>query len=178
VRRRPLADGTLAVASAPWRGPARGLVVAAKEQGRRDVGDVLARAVARGVADVGFGPRRSGTLLLVPPPTTAAALLRRRRRPAAELAASAATLLRSAGADVVSADVLHHTRRVRDQAGLDREERAENLRGAFGLRTGRLRGDAVVVDDVLTTGATVLEVASTLRAAGFRVVGAAVVAAA
>lgn len=189
LRRRPLVDGTVAVASASFRGPARGLVVAAKESGRHDVGDVLARALARAVADVGWGPgRRSTTLLLVPPPTRFAALLRRADRPTADLADAAATLLRAAGADVRSAELLRHTRRVRDQAGLGRAERAENLAGAFavrlgaaaraGARTGARPGcpDVVVVDDVLTTGATVLGAADALRAGGFRVLGAAVVA--
>jgi predicted amidophosphoribosyltransferase len=117
-------------------------------------------------------------------------VLRRADRPAWALARSAARLLREAGDEAVAADLLRHTRRVRDQAGLDREERAANLGGALALRRGVLAGpgglrpsgrgrwDVVVVDDVLTTGATVAEAASALRAGGLRVVGAATVAAA
>lgn len=184
LRRRPMADGTVAVASAPFRGPARGLVVAAKERGRRDVGEVLALALARAVADVGWGSgRRSDRLLLVPPPTRHVAVWRRADRPTERLAAGAAGQLRRAGADVVAADLLRHTRRVRDQGGLDRAARVENLLGAF-VVAGRGAGvtgllatcDVVVVDDVLTTGATVQEAAEALRRAGGGVLGAAVVA--
>ena len=189
LRRRVLADGTPVVASAGWRGPARGLVAAAKEQGRADVGAVLALALARAAASAGFDVARgSRRLLLVAPPARVGAVLRRADRPTDRLASEGARLLRAAGADVVATGHgvprLVHTRRVRDQAGLDRAERAANVEGAFGLRrplvpvvAGR-RHDVLVVDDVLTTGATLAEATRALQAAGLRVVGAAVVASA
>ena len=189
LRRRVLVDGTPVVSSAGWRGPARGLVAAAKEQGRADVGAVLALALARAVASAGFDVARgSRRLLLVAPPARVGAVLRRADRPTDRLAADAARLLRAAGADVVATGRavprLAHTRRVRDQAGLDRAARAANVEGAFGLRrplvpvaTGR-RDDVLVVDDVLTTGATLVEATRALHEAGLRVVGAAVVASA
>ncbi len=190
LRHRQLADGTPVVASAGWRGEVRGLVAAAKEGGRADVGDVLAVALARAAAQAGFGPsRRSTTLALVPPPARAASVLRRRDRPTERLASTAAQALRRAGADVVAEGVgvprLAHTRGVRDQAGLDRAERAANVEGAFTAarwgwaarraRAGR-RVDVLVVDDVLTTGATLVEAVAALRSEGLHVVGAAVVA--
>jgi predicted amidophosphoribosyltransferase len=51
---------------------------------------------------------------------------------------------------------------------LSREERAANVRGAFGVRPGvRLAGQRVVlVDDVLTTGATTSACAEALQEAG------------
>ncbi len=68
-----------------------------------------------------------------------------------------------------------------DQARLDRAERAANLRGAYAVRPGPRPGSpaypCVLVDDVITTGATLAESARALRSAGVRVVGAAVVAA-
>lgn len=63
------------------------------------------------------------------------------------------------------------------QKGLGREERAENVRGAFA--GGAARGLRVLlVDDVMTTGATLAECARALRAAGARHVCAVVAAAA
>lgn len=184
--RRPLADGTTVVASSAWRGPARRLVVAAKENGRRDVGTVLAHAVARAVVDVAWGPGSrplTTPLLLVTPPVRLVSVLRRGARPTPDLAADAARLLRAAGAQVRAVELLRHTRAVADQAGLDRDQRADNLAGAFETCPRRVLSagvgpsrPVVVVDDVVTTGATVQAVAAALRHGGQDVLGAAVVA--
>ena len=60
---------------------------------------------------------------------------------------------------------LARTRPTRPQFGLDRRRRRRNVRHAFGLsRESRLRGkDVLVVDDIMTTGATVCEVSRVLR---------------
>jgi ComF family protein len=67
--------------------------------------------------------------------------------------------------------------RVRDtpsQTGLDRDSRRENVRGAFGLVSSRARRQLLaadhvaVVDDVTTTGSTLVEVKRVLLAAGAR----------
>src|SRR5699024_6485584 len=67
-------------------------------------------------------------------------------------------------------DGLVLARTVADQAGLRAAERARNLRGAVRVRDGvreRLRGrPCVLVDDVITTGATLQECARALREAG------------
>jgi ComF family protein len=59
-------------------------------------------------------------------------------------------------------------KKTRTQTGLSREERRENVRNAFEFRgEGDLRGHKVLlVDDVLTTGATMSECARTLKGAG------------
>ncbi|MHA6509374.1 ComF family protein [Tessaracoccus sp. Y1736] len=61
-----------------------------------------------------------------------------------------------------------------DQEGLTRQERAENLHSSMEARP--MNGSALVVDDVVTTGASLRETIRCLRAAGVPVVGAAVVA--
>ncbi|HYO10249.1 MAG TPA: ComF family protein [Tepidisphaeraceae bacterium] len=67
--------------------------------------------------------------------------------------------------------VVHAVRRVRDtetQTHLSHEKRLANMRGAFALRRSarRVRGKhVVIVDDVMTTGATLKAVANVLRAA-------------
>jgi predicted amidophosphoribosyltransferase len=68
---------------------------------------------------------------------------------------------------------LLHGRRVRDQSGLDLQGRRNNLEGAFvvEMEVG-LYGNAVLVDDLVTTGATLIEAARALRYAGIQVIGA------
>jgi competence protein ComFC len=68
----------------------------------------------------------------------------------------------------VNARALMRTQATQTQTHLSRQERAENVRNAFSARTGEVvRGARVVlVDDVLTTGATTNACARTLRKAG------------
>lgn len=106
--------------------------------------------------------------VVVPVPTSRAAFRRRGFRVPDLLA-------RSTGIPVLRA--LVPARRIRDQRGLDERERHRNVADA--LLADRAGGGAValVVDDVITTGATCAEAARALRAAGFVVLGAAAVAA-
>jgi ComF family protein len=72
---------------------------------------------------------------------------------------------------------LHRIRGGRPQVELDRAARAANIRGAFVAEAGALRGLRVaLVDDVATTGATLMDASAAARAAGARAVRAYVVA--
>ncbi|WP_448202814.1 double zinc ribbon domain-containing protein [Azospirillum sp. sgz302134] len=104
--------------------------------------------------------------LLAPVPLHRWRLFRRRYNQAALLARATG---RRAGVPVVP-DLLLRRRATPSQGGLDRKGRAKNVKGAFLLRPGvkaRVEGKRVVlVDDVLTTGATLAECARVLRRAG------------
>ncbi len=77
--------------------------------------------------------------------------------------------------------VAHALARVREtppQVGQERKERLTNVRGAFAVTApAQLRGrDVVLVDDVMTTGATLSACARAVRKAGARTVSAIVIA--
>jgi predicted amidophosphoribosyltransferase len=174
-----------------------------KERARGDLARPLGMALARAVAEtLGSATATTQTttmtttmtattatatpappLILVPMPSTRSAVRRRGVDTTAHLARSAAKTFRAAtGTPVRTVPALRHIRRVADQAGLDRAERAANLAGALGV-AGRWRrevagADVVLVDDIATTGATLAEAARAVRAGGATVVGAAAVAAA
>ncbi len=122
-----------------------------------------------------------GPLLLVPVPSARRAVGARGHDPARRIALAAAGVLRGAGCPVRVPPVLRQARRVRDQSGLGARDRLVNVSGALGVVPGGGRllstGPAVMVDDLMTTGASLAEAARAVSAADGLVVGAAVVAA-
>lgn len=71
-------------------------------------------------------------------------------------------------------DVLHHTRKVRDQSSLNQSERATNLAGAFEITESRnieLPRDAFLIDDLVTTGATISAAAMAVVASKVNLLG-------
>lgn len=74
----------------------------------------------------------------------------------------------------VASGLLMRSRATAAQSGRSRKDRLANVHGAFRAPAGRARGLRVLlVDDVVTTGATLRECARTLKAAGARSVHAA-----
>lgn len=177
---RRLGDGTRVWSAAPYDGVVREAVNAWKDHDRADLTRAFALAVARAYVQADVAPAGAPGLAvraLVPVPSSAAARRRRGRAPVDDLARHTAGALRHAGyADVAVRPVLRLRRRVADQSGLAAAQRAANLAGAVHVPdavAARVRGSAVVlVDDVVTSGATLLEAARALRAAGSVVAGA------
>jgi predicted amidophosphoribosyltransferase len=80
------------------------------------------------------------------------------------LADAAARSLSRDGRRVLVVSALTHVRRLADQASLDTAARWANLQGAMAARP--LAGPVIVVDDVCTTGATLVEAHRALMAVG------------
>lgn len=154
------------LAAATYDGVVRDLLLAHKERGRTTLAAPLGGLLAAAVAPYGRG------VVLVPVPSAPAAVRARGHDHARRLAAAAG---RRAG--LRAAWLLRGARVVADQSGLDPAARAANLAGALVARRPLDGLAVVVVDDVVTTGATLAEAARALRAAGADVRGAAVVAA-
>jgi len=106
--------------------------------------------------------------LVAPVPLHWTRLFRRRFNQSALLAQSAVAAWRGPGAPVFAPELLIRRRRTRSQGHLSRLQRAENVRGAFALKPGApVAGKRVLlIDDVLTTGATIEACARVLKRAG------------
>ena len=180
-------------AGARFEGALRLAVTAYKDEGRRDLRDDLGRLLAGALSAAMHDPgvrRRLGLgeqVLVVPVPTSRGSRRRRGDDPVGELATAAVAAVNGAGAwrprrappgstsaagapGLVVVHALVHTRRVADQAHLDRRARADNLAGAMAVsapwRAAVAGATCVVVDDVVTTGATLAEAARALLDAG------------
>jgi ComF family protein len=158
-------DALAWAASAVWmeEGPARELVHALKYGGWRTaagpMADAMARALGGAVADVE---------LLVPVPLGARRMRIRGYNQAAVLARA---LGRRLGVRVEEG-ALVRARETRSQTALVPAARWRNVAGAFAA-AGKLSGTRVaVVDDVLTTGATLAACAAALASGGAQEVGA------
>lgn len=177
-------------AAVAYEDEARAVLLAHKERGELRLAAALGEALAGAVEAA--CPRRPGDsrgrsgdgrpLLLVPVPSARRAVAARGHDPARRIALAAAGLLRRGGRPARVLPVLRQRRAVADQAGLDARRRLANLTGALGAAPGCGRllaeGRVVLVDDLMTTGASLAEAARAVRAAGAPVAGAAVVAAA
>ncbi|WP_449385543.1 ComF family protein [Cellulomonas soli] len=167
-------------------GPVRSLVVSWKDRGRTDLTRGLVGALAAAathladeiVAAVAVCPG-GAPLLVVPVPSTAAATRRRGTDLVALLADGVARALDGpsggCGTGARAFPVLRR-RGGRDQVGLGRRERAANLAGRVRLaRRADVRAldgaPVLLVDDVLTTGATTAQCHDVLLRAGAVVVG-------
>ena len=157
VTPRGLPDGSTVYTALRYEGVVRGTLLALKESGRTDMvkplsiplAAALARAAQPGAEFLGV-------------PTSRAAWRRRGYDPVA-------LLCKRAGYD--PAKVLRSSRATLRQKTLGSDDRARNLHESMTSRVS-LRGRSfILVDDVVTTGATLNEAARAVRAAGGEVAG-------
>lgn len=162
------------VAAAAYADVLRRALILYKERGRRDLagplGELLGRA-ARTALNGRAPPGRRVVLVAVPSSRSVAAA--RGGDHLGRLAPRAAAV---AGTRVTPG-VLSLTRAVRDSAGLGVAARASNLHEAFRARPAPAGVAALLIDDIVTTGATLREAHRALSCSGWPVLGAAVVAA-
>ncbi|CAN5563775.1 ComF family protein [soil metagenome] len=150
-------------------GARRQAIVALKEDGRTDLIPPLAHALAIGIHRLLVWGILDLPLTVVPAPTRRLAARRRGGDPVTKLASRA---VRGHPA-IAMAPVLRLKGSARDSVGLGVSARQHNLEGRVRTVGGTLPDDAdvLLIDDIVTTGATASESVRVLRAAGANVAG-------
>ena len=137
----------------------RALILSFKHGGRTEGLASFAAQMRRAGRDI-----LSDTDILIPVPLHPTRLVKRRYNQAALLARALAKIT----AAKFEPDILFRTRRTESQGGFNARARVKNVRGAFSVeKMDRINGrNLVLIDDVLTTGATLEACARTLKKAG------------
>lgn len=151
---------TVAIAAYAYEGPMRHALAALKYTGAAGLAPILARlaepAMGRVLAIAG-----DVTLVAVP-------VHRERRRERGYNQAEAIARALGSTTGVTTVDLLERVRPTTKQHRLDRAARLANMRDAFAVRASvpALPRAVIVVDDIITTSATLEACASVLRSAG------------
>lgn len=155
-----------AVAAFLYGFPINSLVQRFKFHGDRVAGRVLAERLATALEN------RDGSPVLVPVPLSR---VRERDRGFNQAALIANDLAARLGL-AVDESLVARVRHTEEQSGKSAAERRRNLRGAFALMGTAVPAHVAIVDDVMTTGSTIHEIARLLLAGGVKRVDAWVVA--
>jgi predicted amidophosphoribosyltransferase len=150
-----------------YAGARRQVIVAMKDRGRSDLVTPLSQALALGVHRLlGWG-LLDVPLTIVPAPTRNWAARRRGGDPVSRVA----TLATADHPHITVVRALRMKALARDSAGLGSAARERNIAGRVLLTRRRLPadGEVLLVDDIVTTGATARESVRVLQTAGARV---------
>jgi predicted amidophosphoribosyltransferase len=147
-----------------YAGARRDAIVAVKEHGRADLIAPLAAALKQGIDRLLAWGVIDTPLTVIPAPTRRSSARRRGGDPVTRIARQA-----TAGLDTIGVvQALRLRGMVRDSVGLSGADRQRNIAGRVKL-IKPLRGAVLVVDDIVTTGATAAESVRILHVAGAHV---------
>ena len=151
-----------------YAGARRNAIVAVKEHGRADLIRPLGTALGGGLRQLLTWGVLATPLTVVPAPTRRLAARRRGGDPVTRMAVAATAESR----DVRVVAALRMSALVRDSVGLSSTARQKNVAGRVRLRACAegLVGDVLVVDDIVTTGATASESVRIVQTSGACVV--------
>lgn len=141
------------------------LILGAKYERREDIAEWLGRLMFKRLADTNFF---EGIDTVVPMPSTSANMRERGFNRIETMAMAMVEEMRKAGYDVrMEAEAVVRPRNDVSQTALSRQERMEHVKPEDFevVHPERLRGNLLLIDDVITTGTTLAALANAINAA-------------
>jgi ComF family protein len=140
------------------------IILTAKENGIKGADNLIIDAITHVIKQGNFDKHN---VRLVPIPSSSRNSRRRGRNFLEDICKKV-----SQQTHIPFTSLLTIVKRVEDQSGLSAKDRALNMKGAFGIKPGmHPLGDLLLIDDIVTTGATVTEASRALHAGGFNLLG-------
>lgn len=157
-----------------YQEPVQQLIHAFKERGITELvplifGAVQLQVIAEQVESA-FGQPAASEILLVPVPSSTSSYRSRGFSPATVVANAYRRLFAQLGWQVRVVRLLRRSRLVRDQSLLTTQERWQNQTQSM-IARHMLSGSVILIDDISTTGATLLEARRAVEASGGKVIG-------
>ena len=156
---RKAIEGLTIYSSIHYSSVAQKVVLAAKEGGLHQADQLVVEALLRSLT---YFRKERGEGVLVPIPSRKDAV-RKRGRSFIEVITSEI--------DYPFSHSLSISRRIRDHSTLSHDQRFKNINGAFSANH-YVSGDVILIDDIVTSGSTLLEARRAFRRRGIKVKGA------
>jgi predicted amidophosphoribosyltransferase len=134
------------------------IILASKENGTATADQLLIQAIMGQIQTTAVDLQR---IRLVPIPSSKRSIRSRGRSFMADIVRQISFQM-----GIPMLDCLELTGKTTDQTGLNRQQRLENMKGSMSMKT-MARGELILIDDVITTGATLKEAARALNSQGF-----------
>ena len=182
-------DSIPLLTSVPYSDAVATVVLQAKENSNRIAQKLMATVISKAIQE-SFAYSSAKSLLITPIPSSKSALRRRGEDFLKTIVRQSldfyeADIKRNKSAHLITyptvelVELIEHRRRVKEQSGLQSHQRQINMEGAFMVSHRRrarwaqsVAGEVILVDDVITTGSTLIAAKKALNEAGFTVISA------
>jgi ComF family protein len=134
------------------------IILAAKESGNREAVKLIARSITSSISFAILNLGISQPINLVTIPSQLSAIRRRGRDHIEDLVQEVITQLHNQNINAIYLPILKPIKKIKDQSNLNGLQRKENMSHAFIVKRSPISQSAVIlIDDLVTTGASIHE---------------------